>query len=475
MIKYKGYSKIWIALFDNSLKLISFNHKGLGEGADKLLEILKNHEMALILFNKLSAEKVLVIKDMDKIRNNCSIMNFIHDKMLMTIKMDITENLIGIISVAIHESALFTDEEEELFKEVSQDIEFALKKIEERKKSKLTENKLKETQQNYKLLAQTIPDIVLILDLEGKILYANPKGKILSGLKEKEIIYKNIREFLPQTDLKMIEANFEKRKAGLTDTLVYETTYIKRNGEKIPLEITSTPIMENNKIRKLLVIAHDITNRKKQMEIIKKNLSEKEILLRELYHRTKNNMQIISSMISIQSRKFKDREIRNSFKEIINKINAMALVHQRLYETNDLSKINLKNYILDILNLLKNSYLVNIEKISTKLELEDVLINMDYALNIGLVLNELFTNIFKYAFPNETKGMVYVSLHKDIDNTIHLVIRDNGVGLPSGTNLRESKSMGLQTIFSLVEYKMNGEISYSIDNGIRWDIKFKAT
>ena len=212
---------------------------------------------------------------------------------------------------------------------------------------------------------------------------------------------------------------------------------------------------------------------KQDDEEIKKNLREKSTLLQEIYHRTKNNMQVISSMLKMQARETDNEFVKTTFMELNNKIKAMAMVHQKLYQAKDLSNINLKEYVEDLLRLLRRSYGVQAKNVNIKLDLEDVFILIDSAIPLGLILNELISNVFKHAFPEKRKGELSVSLNQDKDKVINIRLTDDGVGIPPGMDLRKTNSMGLQTMFSLIDYQLNGEVSYETKNGLKWHIKLK--
>ncbi|MCD4817618.1 MAG: GAF domain-containing protein [Candidatus Cloacimonetes bacterium] len=217
-----------------------------------------------------------------------------------------------------------------------------------------------------------------------------------------------------------------------------------------------------------LAIKHKQANEK-----IKRNLKEKETLLGELYHRTQNNMQVISSMLRIQSRGSDIKFVQDSFIGIINKINAMSLVHQKLYQSQDLSQINLKDYIIDLSYLLKRSHGEKSKFISFKLDLESIFLLIDSAIPIGLILNEIISNSFNHAFPNNKKGEITIKLFMDKNETINIYLSDNGIGIPIDLDLRKNDSIGLQNIFSLVEYQLQGQVRYDTDNGLKWQISFK--
>lgn len=216
------------------------------------------------------------------------------------------------------------------------------------------------------------------------------------------------------------------------------------------------------------------------VEQIKQSLREKDTLLQELYHRTKNNMQVITSLLRMQSRKYEIEKtesnevkfIKTTFQEIINRINAMSLVHQKLYQSNDLSLVNLKEYIADLTCQISNTYSRKSSDISLKYELDDAFVQIDSAIPLGLVLNELISNVFKHAFPDDRNGIITLGLNQEESGKINIRVIDNGVGPPPDLDLRKNSSMGLETMFTLVEYQLNGTVTYRVDNGVQWYISF---
>ncbi len=217
-------------------------------------------------------------------------------------------------------------------------------------------------------------------------------------------------------------------------------------------------------------------------EQIKVNLEEKNTLLRELYHRTKNNMQVISSMLKLQSRNLDSRSmegnidldyVHTSFNDVVNKIKAMSLVHQKLYQSKDLSRINLKEYIKDIVNLLMVSYGVQAETITLKMDLKDVFVLIDSAIPLGLVLNEMISNIFKHAFQDTKDNEISIRLYQEENDTINILLGDNGIGIPEDIDLASINTMGLQTMFDLIKFQLKGKVRYDSENGLKWHIKLK--
>jgi PAS domain S-box-containing protein len=211
--------------------------------------------------------------------------------------------------------------------------------------------------------------------------------------------------------------------------------------------------------------------RRRVEESIKESLNEKEILLQEIHHRVKNNMQIISSLMSLQSRYLNDETASDVFKESQNRVKSMAIIHEKLYESESLDRINLKKYINSLLSNLISSYMSSSGEINIHTELQDVYLNMDTSIPVGLILNELITNSFKHAFPHKVSGEIHILMELDLDEIL-LTVKDNGVGIPEGLDLKTVESLGLLLVNSLIN-QINGTIEIENKNGAIFRLKFK--
>jgi PAS domain S-box-containing protein len=216
----------------------------------------------------------------------------------------------------------------------------------------------------------------------------------------------------------------------------------------------------------------DITESKRAEEKIEASLKEKEILLREIHHRVKNNMQIISSLIGLASENIKDKKYVDLFRESQNRINSMSLIHEKLYRSRDLAKIELNEYIRDLANAIFQSRGVKTGTIVLNINIENVQLGIDQSIPLGLIINELITNSLKYAFPGDRKGEIKVSLHLINENTFELIVGDNGVGIPYDVDFRKTGSLGLRLVTMLVENQLKGKIDLDISKGTEFNIKF---
>lgn len=249
----------------------------------------------------------------------------------------------------------------------------------------------------------------------------------------------------------------------------------KDNTEKVVHTKGEAVKDKNGKVLYLMGTVQDVTERKKNEEIIKIALQEKETLLRELYHRTKNNMQVISSILSMQSSISENDVVTRIFTDMQNRIQSMSLVHQKLYQSMDLSNINLKEYIYELSELLVVSYNISPEKVSLELDTEDIFVLIDFAIPCGLVLNELISNSLKFAFPGEKKGKLVIVLRRTDDGEIEFQVSDNGIGVPDDFDFREQKTLGIQTSIAIIEHQLRGKIEFKNDNGLKCKINFNDT
>ena len=214
-----------------------------------------------------------------------------------------------------------------------------------------------------------------------------------------------------------------------------------------------------------------ITKRKKVEEQMEKSLEEKEILLKEIHHRVKNNLQIISSLLNLQSRTIKDGQTLEKFKETQNRIKLMAIFHEKLYQSKNLAEIEFGEYVQSISTSLLRSYGSD-SNITLHTEVDDVsLLGVDTAIPCGLIINELVTNSLKYAFPIGRKGEIRIDFHKRENDKFMLTISDNGVGIPKDLDFRNTKSFGLQLVTTLVE-QLQGTINLDRSNGTNFKVRF---
>jgi two-component sensor histidine kinase len=230
---------------------------------------------------------------------------------------------------------------------------------------------------------------------------------------------------------------------------------------------------EDGIIQQIQSVGRDINDRKRAEKAIQTSLAEKEVLLREIYHRTKNNLQVVCSLLNLQSARVSDPQILQAFQDTGNRIRSMSLVHEKLYQSKDLSHIDLKDYIKDLAHSLLLNYQMESGKISLQLDLQSVIVNIDTTMPCGLMLNEIISNAIKHAFPGGRKGTISIFLSSSEDGDIELRVADDGVGLPSELDIWNTDSLGLKLINNLAESQLQGKLAVRREQGTEFRLLFR--
>jgi len=323
--------------------------------------------------------------------------------------------------------------------------------------------------QHFEYLHKYANDIFLLADRDHKIIEANERACVAYGYTREELLGKYVPdlrpiEVRPDFEPTLLEA---EKKGGL----VYETLHQRKDGTIFPVEV-SLRVIEIEGEKRYQAIIRDITERKKAEEQAKASLNEKEVLLREIHHRVKNNMQIISSLLSLQSQSLQDPEIKSMFRESQGRIRTMALVHEKLYQTRDLSRIDLAEYIRSLAAYLFRTYQMEAGRIQLKTDLDKTFLDINTSIPCGLIVNELVSNALKHAFPDERKGEILIELRESEGGALRLTVRDNGIGFPEGVDLRTTDTLGLQIVTLLVD-QIDGKLDVKRDRGTVFSVTFR--
>jgi PAS domain S-box-containing protein len=333
-----------------------------------------------------------------------------------------------------------------------------------------SEEALRSSEETFRALTESSSDVIMRFDLQLRHLYVNPAVEIQTGIPPDRFIGKTHEELGFPDELCSLwkEAISRVIDGGSTHRIEFQLP----NGTWIDWILT--PEFDNNhRVRAVITSARDITERKKMADRVRESLDEKEVLLRELYHRTKNNMQVIYSLLSLEAAKPGNEPLKTTFENIGLKIRTMALVHQKLYESRDLTSINLKDFIADIAALILNTTPFLPGRVAVHQAIESCNVSIDTAIPFGLVMNELITNSVQHAFPGNRAGTITMELHTSGDE-ITLHYRDDGTGLPPGINPLESSSLGMLIIREIVRHQLHGGIRFPGGNGFSCEIKLKT-
>ena len=337
---------------------------------------------------------------------------------------------------------------------------------------KIIEESLIVSEDKYRSLFEADPNYTILIDTNHIIMDVNAATTDITGLSKEKLIGKHL------DDLDII---LDEDKPLHIDKIVdlldgnkvkpFEARLMDKNGILRWVNVRLTSIEKEDVVSFILIIASDITELKKYENEIQDSLHEKEILLQEIHHRVKNNMQIISSLLSIQTRYVDDEESINILKESQNRVKSLAMIHEKLYKSHNFNKIHLLDYIESLVWDLFYSYAIEKGRIKPILDIDDIELNIETSVPCGLIITELVSNSLKYAFPDHREGELEVSL-KVIDNYYELTISDNGVGIPEDIDFFNTDSLGLQLVNSLTD-QIDGEIYFDRSNGTKFTITFK--
>ncbi|MEA3487040.1 MAG: histidine kinase dimerization/phosphoacceptor domain -containing protein, partial [Thermodesulfobacteriota bacterium] len=262
------------------------------------------------------------------------------------------------------------------------------------------------------------------------------------------------------------------RQKGLSATKRYEFKIISKDGQEKWVDLAGTTTMLGGSPAGLITII-DITARKLAEEETRRSLREKESLLAEIHHRVKNNMQIITSLLSLQSKEIKDERALSLIKNCEDRIRSMSLVHEKLYLSEDLSRIDFHDYMEDLSARLFQVHRVDSNAVGFSSHIKDVSFNIETAIPLGLIINEIISNAIKHAFPEGRKGNIAVELTQNTKAEEYtLTVTDDGIGFPEGTDYRNTETFGLQLVEMLTE-QLNGTIKLDRSKGTSFKIVFK--
>jgi PAS domain S-box-containing protein len=332
-----------------------------------------------------------------------------------------------------------------------------------------------ESQRSHFELYNQAPVAYFTLDPYGAIETVNITGTEILKLPCDSMVGKPFASFVAPD----FQDEFSKHRDHVLAAKTKHTCDLKImdcKGDRFYVQADSIAMLDSaGNVRKIGMTITDVNVRVLCEELLRKKLDEKDVLLREIHHRIKNNMQVIISLLNLQAKRVKDPELRDVFRDSQNRVRSMAMIHEALYKTNELSGINLKPYLKNLAAELLRTYKTSPVRVSLNVNGEDVFLDLERAIPCGLVVNELIANSLKYAFPDGREGKINV--HVRLNDTGHavLVVGDNGVGLPHDFDVRKTNTLGLSLAANLMENQLGGKMEIERAHGLQYTFTFKPT
>ncbi len=348
-------------------------------------------------------------------------------------------------------------------KNSSGEIKTVMSLVEDITEKKKSEQKIKENEKRYRALIENSPYCIHELDKNGILLSINKAGLEMMGVEnEEDFLGITYDKLVDSTQSKMILELFSKSLKG--ESIQFEFTKDEKHFLSSFIPITGG----KSDVQKVMGITQDITERKKSEEIIENSLKEKTTLLSEIHHRVKNNLAIVSGLLQLQKNEVKDEKVTAAFEQSINRIISIAMVHELMYKSPELSSINIQTYLdmlVPAISAAMNDHNRNIE---FDIKIHEYKLNINQAIPIGLLLNELITNSFKYAFQDQEEGMINIKLDADGEK-VTVLYEDNGSGFGDDSNFDKPKNLGLNLIHTQLQQL---EATYTVDTRNKFKLEF---
>ncbi|MRR05437.1 MAG: PAS domain S-box protein [Deltaproteobacteria bacterium] len=333
------------------------------------------------------------------------------------------------------------------------------------------EKALRESEEKFRVLAETAPTAIVVYQGENFV-YVNPSAVRLFGYSEMELLEMKFWNLVHPESRATIRNYGMARQRGETVPSQYEQMFVNKSGEVGWVLVAAGSFTYRGKPAGIATCI-DITENKRAEERMQAALAEKVVLLKEIHHRVKNNLQIVSSLLELQSDSIEGDASRRYIRESQDRIRSIALVHEQLYKSEDLSLIDFAGYVDELVWSLYRSSVIDQDKIRADVEVRDIELGIDEAIPCGLIINELVSNCLKHAFPGDRRGSVSIRGTLDEEGYICLTVADTGVGLPQDFDVASSESLGLQIVSQLTK-QLHGTLEICGDSGVKVCLRFKS-
>lgn len=456
------------SLLDRINKIIGFSLKELSVPAKPNLNETGKaiYDGQIVVVQRLADVAYPIIR-----KKICSaLQNLVKTKNYIIVPLDIEGELAGAIFISSAEEVI-SENELEMLKSFRHIVSHALSNASLLEKTETMKESLEKEKAYLDQLLESSQEAVVTTDNFGNVLRVNSEFTNMFGYSKEEAVGRSIDDLLAPESLYK-EASSITRQTGAGKKYALETKRCCKDGKIIDVSLLAHPIKVGGKQVGSYAIYRDISTRKKAEQKIKKSLREKEVLLREIHHRVKNNMQIISSLINLQSLRVKDKKTAKVLQSSQNRIKSMAIIHEKLYQSKDFTNVDLREYVKSLTNHLLTTFGVDRRKIRFHTDIKDIYLDINKAIPCGLIINELLTNSIKHAFPDGKSGEIKIAIRNHGNQKKELFVSDNGRGMPENTDIENTDSLGLTLIKILAEEQLQGSLHLEKTKGTRFKIIF---
>ena len=332
---------------------------------------------------------------------------------------------------------------------------------------------LQESERRFRFYTANVRDYALLqLDREGRIVEWNAGAERVLGYPEAEILGQSVAVLFTPEDVATGEPEEELERASQTGRSIDERWHLRRDGTRFWASGVLTSMTDDRgRLQGFAKVMRDETDRRRAEEQMRASLQEKEVLLQEIHHRVKNNLQVITSLLRLQSEHISDEQTLAVFDEARNRVQAIGGIHELLYESSDLARVDFGEYLKRLTEDLVSFYGIDEERLHFDIHVTNANFEISQAVPCGLLVNELVTNTLKHAFPGQRQGTLRVSLHCAGKNCV-LVVEDDGAGLPEGFDWKNANSLGLQLV-QVLTTQLDGVIQFErLNPGSRFEVSF---
>ena len=381
------------------------------------------------------------------------------------------DEVMGVLNIFSDDAGAFDDDRVRLLAGLADDLSFGIRTLRARAEHRRAEEALARSEARYRELVANLSDMVVEIGLDGTIAYASPQVERIFGFRPEELVGKSMGDFIhPDYAGNGLVAMTEIARDGLAMDFEFKTLH--KDGRYIDASISGR-LVDASGTPKIVGIVKDITGRKQDEARLRAALREKEVLLKEVHHRVKNNLQVIISLLSIQSRQVKDRAVLDVLRDSESRIRSIALIHEKLCKSQDVAMVDFAGYVQNLVPELFKAYALEKGAPALDMRVQDLRLGIDIAVPCGLIINELVTNCLKHAFPSGRNGTITVDFHGNGNGRAALMVGDDGIGMPPGIDLHDTQSIGLGMVKALCE-QLEGTLEMERGRGTAITVSFST-